>query len=289
MSRPEVGAISPGPALLPRRRPAARCQGVRSPAGVRPWWSPDSEQPDLRPSDAGGPSVRVAVHQPQYLPWLGYLDKLDSADVFIVLDTVQFKKHEWQNRNRIRTKDGWQWLTVPILDRFPERIDRVEINARTDWQRKHAQALCLHYGSAPHWASGGPELTALLQREWTRLCDLNLAVLDILCRQLGITTPRRLASTMEAGEERTERLVDLCRAVGGTVYLAGHSGASYMDVWRFSQVGIQVQVQEYQHPTYPQRYAPFVSHLAVVDLLFNCGPESLQILRSGRRWSPAPA
>jgi len=236
--------------------------------------------------------VRVAIHQPQYLPWLGYLDKLDSADVFIVLDTVQFKKHEWQNRNRIRTKDGWQWLTVPIVDRFPERIDRVEINARTDWQRKHAQALRLHYGSAPHWASVGPELTALLQKEWARLCDLNLAVLDILCRQLGITTPRRLASTMEAREEPTDRLVDLCRAVGGTVYLAGQGalppqGApSYMDLGRFSRAGIRVQVQDYQHPTYPQRYTPFVSHLAVVDLLFNCGPESLTILRSGRRWEP---
>jgi hypothetical protein len=236
--------------------------------------------------------VRVAIHQPHYLPWLGYLDKLDSADVFIVLDTVQFKKHEWQNRNRIRTKDSWQWLTVPIVDRFPERIDRVEINGRTDWQRKHAQALRLHYGSAPHWASAGPELTALLQKEWTRLCDLNLAVLDLLCRSLAITTPRRLASTLQAREEPTDRLIDLCRAVGGTVYLAGQGAArpqgaeSYMDFGRFSRAGIQVQVQDYRHPEYPQRYTPFVSHLAVVDLLFNCGPESLQILRSGRRWGP---
>jgi hypothetical protein len=230
--------------------------------------------------------VKVAIHQPHYLPWLGYFDKLESADLFILLDTVQFKKHEWQNRNRIRTKDGWQWLTVPIVDRFPERIDQVEINARTDWQRKHCQALRLHYGSAPYWAPLGPELIALLQEPWTRLCDLNLAVLDLLCRQLGITTPRHLASTMEAREEPTDRLVDLCRAVGGSIYLAGQGGGAYMDVGRFSQAGIAVQIQDYQHPEYPQRYTPFVSHLAVVDLLFNCGPESLQILRSGRRWEP---
>jgi hypothetical protein len=238
--------------------------------------------------------VKVAIHQPQYLPWLGYFDKLDSADVFILLDTVQFKKHEWQNRNRIRTKDGWQWLTVPIIDRFPEQIDRVEVNAKTAWQRKHCQALRQHYGSAPHWAPLGPELTALLQEPWARLCDLNIAVLGLFCRHLGIATPQRLASTMEAREEPTNRLVDLCRAVGGTVYLAGQGavpkedakkdGVPYMDVERFSQAGIQVHVQDYQHPSYPQRYTPFVSHLAVVDLLFNCGPESLQILRSGRRW-----
>jgi hypothetical protein len=230
--------------------------------------------------------VKVAIHQPQYLPWLGYLDKVDSADVFILLDIVQFKKHEWQNRNRIRTGDGWQWLTAPIIDRFPERIDRVEINAKTDWQRKHGQALRLHYGRAPFWDPLGPELVALLGQPWPRLRELNVAVIDLLCRQLGIRTPRVLASGLSAREEPTDRLIDLCRAVGGTAYLAGESGPSYMDVARFVEAGIEVQVQAYTHPEYPQRYQPFVSHLAVIDLLFNCGPESLQILRSGRNWEP---
>ncbi len=233
--------------------------------------------------------MKIAIHQPQYLPWLGYFDKLDSADVFIFLDTVQFKKHEWQNRNRIRTKDGWQWLTVPIIDRFPEQIDRVEVNAKTDWQRKHCQALRLHYGRAPFWDPLGPELVALLESPWTRLSDLNIAATDLLCRYLGIRTPRLLASGLSAREEPTDRLIDLCRAAGGTAYLAGQSGPSYMDVGRFSKAGIAVQVQSYTHPQYPQRHQPFISHLAVVDLLFNCGPESLNVLRSGRCWSPIPS
>lgn len=228
--------------------------------------------------------MKVAIHQPQYLPWLGYFDKLDSADLFIFLDTVQFKKHEWQNRNRIRVKDGWQWLTVPIIDRFPERIDCVQVNAATDWQRKHCQALRLHYGRAPFWEPLGPELAALLERPWSRLAELNVAVTDLLCRHLGIRTTRVLASSLSAREEPTDRLIDLCRAVGATVYLAGQSGPAYMDVGRFAEAGIAVQIQAYAHPEYPQRYRPFVSHLAVVDLLFNCGPESLAILRSGRRW-----
>jgi hypothetical protein len=231
--------------------------------------------------------VKVAIHQPQYLPWLGYFDKLDSADVFILLDTVQFKKHEWQNRNRIRTSDGWQWLTVPIIDRFPERIDCVEINTRTDWQRKHCQALRLHYGRAPFWDPLGPELAALLESLWARLSDLNVAVTDLLCRHLGIKTSRLLASALSAQEDPTDRLIDLCRAVGGTAYLAGQSGPSYMDVNRFAEAGIDIQVQAYTHPQYPQRYQPFVSHLAVIDLLFNCGPESLNVLRSGRCWEAA--
>jgi hypothetical protein len=233
--------------------------------------------------------MRVAIHQPQYLPWLGYFDKLDSADVFVILDTVQYKKHEWQNRNRIRTKgrDGWQWLTVPIIDRFPERIDLVEINGRNDWPRKHSHALELHYGKAPHWAPVGPELLALLQRPWARICDLNVAVLDLICRHLGITTRRVLASTLLARDEQTGRLIDLCRAVGGTQYLAGQGGQGYMDFGQFAAAGIGVQVQTYHHPEYPQRYTPFVSHLSVIDLLFNCGPQSLEILRSGRRWESA--
>jgi len=233
--------------------------------------------------------MKIAIHQPQYLPWLGYLDKVDSADLFILLDTVQYKKHEWQNRNRIRTasRDGWQWLTVPILDRFPERIDRVELNPTADWRRKHAQALRFAYAGAPHWEPLGPELLALLERPWSRLAELNAGLLGLLCRQLGIATPRLLASTLSAREEPTDRLIDLCRATGGTAYLAGQGGPDYMDLDRFRQAGIPVEVQAYQHPTYPQRYAPFVSHLSVVDLLFNCGPQSLEILRSGRRWGPA--
>ncbi len=231
--------------------------------------------------------MKVAIHQPQYLPWLGYLDKVDSADLFILLDTVQYKKHEWQNRNRIRTKDGWQWLTVPIIDRFPERIDQVEINPSSDWQRKHCQALRLHYGKSPGWESLGPELIALLERPWARLAELNCAALDLLCRHLGITTPRVLASSLSAREEPTDRLIDLCHAVGGSTYLAGQGGVDYMDLDRFRASGIRLEAQAYQHPTFPQRYHPFVSHLSVVDLLLNCGPQSLEIIRSGRKWNIA--
>jgi hypothetical protein len=232
--------------------------------------------------------MKIAIHQPQYLPWLGYLDKVDSADAFILLDTVQYKKHEWQNRNRIRTKDreGWQWLTVPIIDRFPERIDLVGLNPTADWRRKHSQALRFSYAKAPHWEPLGPELLALLERPWGRLAELNVAALDLLCRHLGIATPRLLASSLSAREEPTDRLIDLCRAAGGTTYLAGQGGPEYMELGRFRDAGIPVEVQGYRHPVYPQRYEPFVSHLSVVDLLFNCGPTSLEILRSGRCWAP---
>ncbi|TLY18156.1 MAG: WbqC family protein [Nitrospirae bacterium] len=94
--------------------------------------------------------MRVTIHQPQFMPWLGYLDKIDRADLFVVLDSVQFKKNEWQNRNRIRTAQGWQWITVPVLHKFGQRLDEVRINQQRDWQSRHLRALEIHYGRAPY-------------------------------------------------------------------------------------------------------------------------------------------
>jgi hypothetical protein len=228
--------------------------------------------------------VRVAIHQPQYLPWLGYLEKLDQADLFVFLDTVQYKKHEWQNRNRIKTPQGSQWLTVPVFDRFPERIGAVEIDNRLDWRRKHRQALAIHYGRAPGFARFREVVEAILDRPWARLADLNIALVEALSGALGITTKTVRASTLDASDDPTGRLVDLCRACGASAYLAGADGARYMDLERFRGAGIAVWTQAYAHPAYPQRYGPFRSHLSVVDLLFNQGAASLAVLRSGSRW-----
>jgi hypothetical protein len=126
----------------------------------------------------------------------------------------------------------------------------------------------------------------MLEQPWARLRDLNVAILDLLCNQLGIVTRRLLASSLAARAGPTDRLIDLCHAAGGTEYLSGETGPAYMDVDRFADAGITVSTQDYRHPEYPQQYTPFVSHLSVVDLLLNCGPESLAILRSGRHWKP---
>src|SRR5437660_11263510 len=131
--------------------------------------------------------MRIAIHQPQYLPWLGYLDKLDRADVFVVLDTVQFKKNEWQNRNRIRTAQGWQYLTVPVLHEFPQRLDQVRINNQIDWRRKHLTALEIHYRKAPHYDRYVPAFRALYSRDWERLAPLNTEMIPGWTETLGTT------------------------------------------------------------------------------------------------------
>jgi hypothetical protein len=226
--------------------------------------------------------MRVAIHQPQFLPWLGYLDKIDRADLFVVLDSVQFKKNEWQNRNRIRTDRGWQWLTVPVLHRFGQRIDEVRVNNTVDWRRKHLHAIELYYARAPHRDSVVEGLAALYRQPREKLADVNLAVLRWLLESFGIKTPLRLSSEMQLRDEPTERLIDICRATGATSYLAGAGARDYMDVRKFEASGFRVEFQEFRHPTYRQCHEPFVPNLSAIDLFLTCGPEAFQIVRQMR-------
>lgn len=232
--------------------------------------------------------MRVTIHQPQFLPWLGYLDKIDQADVFVVLDTVQYKKNEWQNRNRIRTAQGWQWLTVPVHYSFGQRINEVRIDETSDWRARHLRALVLSYGKAPYHQRYAEGLRSLYARSSDQLARVNLATIRWLLEGFGITTPLRLASEMTLREEPTDRLIDICRVVGATRYLAGAGAQAYLDVARFEASGVELEIQEFHHPTYPQCYAPFVSGLSAIDLLLNCGDQALTCLRESR-CSPVPA
>jgi hypothetical protein len=227
--------------------------------------------------------VRIAIHQPQYLPWLGYLDKLDRTDVFVLLDTVQFKKNEWQNRNRIRTAQGWQYLTVPVLHEFPQRLDQVRINTQADWRRKHQTALETHYRKAPLYDRYAPGFRDLYSRAWERLAPLNIEVIRVLTEAFGITTKIVEASRFTVRDDQTGRLVDLCKALGADRYLAGDGGRAYMDLSEFEAAGITVEFQEFAHPEYAQAYTPFITGMSAIDLLFNCGHDGIELLRKSRR------
>jgi hypothetical protein len=224
----------------------------------------------------------LAAHQPQYLPWLGYFDKMDQSDIFVLLENVQFKKNEWQNRNRIRTADGWQWLTVPVRHRFPQTIAEVEIDDRAAWSRKHLQALKQNYGRAPHVDTLMPQLEAALESPGSHLAPLNIGLIDVVANVLGIDTPTVLGSDVPAREDPNARLIDLCRALEADTYLSGAGAHDYLDVDAFAAAGVEVRFQAFEHPVYAQRYQPFEPFLSIVDLVMNCGRESLSVIRSGR-------
>jgi hypothetical protein len=222
----------------------------------------------------------VAIHQPQYLPWLGYFDKLVRCDVFCLLDTVQYKKNEFQNRNRIKTAQGLQWLTVPVTYRFPQRIHEVGVNQTVDWQRKHLLALKTNYSKAPFFDIYYESFEEFYQKSYEMLVDVNVACIELLMELSGLEQKLVLASSLKVDtDDPSLRLIKICQTLGGDAYLSGRDGAKYMDVDIFSGHQINVFFQDFKHPQYPQCYGPFEANLSVVDLLFNCGPKSLNIIR----------
>lgn len=239
--------------------------------------------------------MKVAIHQPHYLPWLGYLAKMDATDRFIFLDTVQYEKNGWQNRNKIRATRsvgarGWQWLTVPVRAPLGTVIREVAIDTAQPWARKHCQAIRLNYARAPYFDRYFPPLEELLSRPWRSLAELNVAVTRSLATAFGISTQTVLASELPiSSSDPTERLLSLCRALGGDTYLAGRDGAVYMALDLFHKAGMTVLVQEYEHPVYPQAQGEFLPFLSALDLLLTHGEFGLQILRRGNRWIPLVA
>ena len=227
--------------------------------------------------------MRLAAHQPQYLPWLGYFDKMDRVDLFVLLDVVQYKKNEWQNRNRIRTPEGWQWLTVPVHYRFPMRILDVGIDRASPWRRKHREALRIHYAHAAHRAGVLPAIEALLDESCADLAGLNMRSVKLLAGLLGIRTPIVAASSLgDLPEGADERLIHLCRHFSCSTYVAGAGGRAYMDLEAYRRARIEVVFQSFRHPVYPQAYPGFETGLSAADFLLNEGPDSIARVRSAQ-------
>jgi hypothetical protein len=226
-------------------------------------------------STSRGPTV--VVLQPGYLPWLGFFDQLQRADVFVYYDDVQYDKHGWRNRNRIKTQNGAQWLTVPVRhgggNGFPRILD-VEIDNRTPWARKHLASVRQAYARAPFLDRYIPELEELLQRGWERLVDLDIACAALMAQWLGMRPRIERSSTLGISGERSARLVNICARFGASKYVSGDAAAAYLDLEVFRQHGIDVEWQHYTHPTYAQLHGDFIPYLSAVDLLLNCGDQA---------------
>lgn len=222
----------------------------------------------------------VAVHQPQYMPWLGYFDKIDRADVFVLLDNVQFKKNEWQNRNKIKTAQGWQWLTVPVRYKYPQLINEVKINATVKWQHQHRQSILSNYRKAPYYDYLEKILEEIFSSHWEMISQLNITVVQRLAALLGIDTPMYVASQIgDLPNDPDERLIAIAKYFGADTYMAGTGGSRYMDLKKYENNDQKVIFQEYKHPVYDQLFGKFEPYMSVVDLIFNHGHESLSILR----------
>ena len=222
----------------------------------------------------------VSIHQPQYLPWLGYFDKIRRADFFVLLDNVQFKKNEWQNRNKIKTAQGWQWLTVPVKYKFPQLINEVTINNSVRWQHKQRQAMLSNYKKGPCYHYLDDFSHEIFSHAWQSISQLNIRVVTRLAKILGIDTPIFVASELgDFPNDPDERLIAITEHFKAETYLAGSGGRQYMDLAKFRERGIEVLFQDYRHPVYDQRFGEFIPYMSVIDLILNHGENSLAVLR----------
>ena len=215
-----------------------------------------------------------AGHQPNYLPWLGFFDKMSKCDIFIIEDNVQFTHNGFQNRNRIKTPNGAKWLTVPF-EHFgrPLPINEVVIANKhvPDWARRHWMSLKFCYCNAPYWKNYCDFFEQTLSQKWTMLIDLNMHLIKGLMGFFNIDTPLVMASSLGVSGSKSELILAQCKAVGANVQLSGIGGRDYIDIKRFEAEGVKVVFQDFHYPTYPQLHGEFVPDLSVVDYLFCVG------------------
>lgn len=223
----------------------------------------------------------VAILQPGFLPWLGFFDQMASSDHFVFYDDVQFDKHGWRNRNRIKTASGVAWLTVPIRHTglHGQTILDTEIDNSRDWARKMIASVRQAYARARHCSPYVDELAETLSAKPHRLIDLNLKVTELMARWLGVSTPILRSSELGIAGGQTDRLVSICRHLGANTYLSGNAAQDYLQEDLFRAAGISVVWQNYVHPIYPQLHGEFVPYLSAIDLILNLGPEAPSVLR----------
>ncbi len=227
----------------------------------------------------------VSIHQPAYLPWLGYFHRIAISDVHVVLDHVQFEKNSFTNRNKIRTRNGWSWLTVPVktAGKFCNlAIGDMEIDNQKPWARKHWESLRQNYSRAPFFAEHSIFFRDLYDRRWTNLTDLMTEISTYLLNALDIRTKLYFSSQMHASGAKEQLVLNLCRELGATVYLSGPLGRNYLNEVSFERHNVKVRYDDYRHPVYSQIYPDFEPHLAAIDLLFNKGPDSRTVLMEQR-------
>ncbi|WMW25433.1 WbqC family protein [Methanolobus sediminis] len=217
--------------------------------------------------------MKVAIHQPNNLPYLGFFHKMLHSDIFVIHDDAQFNDGDFQHRNRIRTFDGWTWLTVPVnQSEIPinEILIKNHINiGKRSWNKAHFETIAGWYKKSPYFSSYEDELRRIYDGKYDKLIDFNMVLINFLIKAFDIDIKIDYSTNYELNSKRTQRIVDTVRAVGGNVYFSGPMGKDYMDMSLFTDVS--VEFQQFEHPVYKQCYDGFEANMSAIDALFNLG------------------
>ncbi|MES2661921.1 MAG: WbqC family protein [Pseudomonadota bacterium] len=228
----------------------------------------------------------VTIIQPAYLPWLGYFHRISCADIHVVLDHVQIDKNsktKFANRNKIRTPQGWSWLTVPIKTKGKSgelELNAIEIDQEASWKEKHWQTIKTCYSKAPFFKQNASFFEEIYSKNWLHLCDLNAAITEYLLQHaFQIVTPSLTSSSMNLTQQKDDLILEICLQLKATQYISGPFGREYLDKDKFNKAGIEVIYHDYNHPTYTQLFQEFEPYMSAIDLLFNTGPDAMSILK----------
>lgn len=236
--------------------------------------------------------MKISIHQPNYIPWLGFWDKLLKSDMMVLLDTVQFTKNEFQNRQKIKlSQGGVHWLTIPVHGSTKLAINEVKIDNTITWAKKHLHTLRFNYERAGFWKELGPSLTHLYMNHGQGceyLQSFNIDLIAWVIQELSINRYTTLSSTLlgekqDLGEDPTSRIIRICKSVDADCYLSGAGAGGYLDVNQFKEAGIALEFQHFEHPVYPQRNGSFVPNLSVLDLILNVGCEKALDVLLGKK------
>ena len=227
----------------------------------------------------------VAIMQPTYLPWIGYFDLIDQTDVFVFLDSVQFDKRSWQQRNRIKTSNGELTLTVPVLSKGKreQRICEVEFDPTQNFREKHLRAIEHNYSKASHFQQYINGFSKLYAQDYKNLAHLNITLIKWFTQKLGLQVEFSHSSSLKTSGKKVELLVDICKKLNADHYLSPLGSKEYIEENNlFSNNGINLSYQNFKHPQYNQLWGEFIPYLSIIDLFFNEGEKSLNIIRNGR-------
>lgn len=227
--------------------------------------------------------MKIAIHQPEFMPWMGFFYKMEKAEEYILLDHVQFKKRYFENRNRVVSPKGVvEYITVPVIgkDKSLQPINVVEIDNSKVWKKKILNKLRHYYGKAPFFQNNFFHLEDLIiNYEYQKLLSVNMMAINFFRKKLDISTPMKYSSNLNINSYNgTDLILQICLQSKADVYLCGQSGYNYLDIEQFNNHGIEIEWLDYKCPHYRQICNQFISNLSTIDLLFNKGPESFQII-----------
>lgn len=222
--------------------------------------------------------------QPTYLPWSGYFGLLNSVDLFVFLDSVQFDRRSWQQRNQIKTANGSQWLTVPVISKGKrdQKINEVEIDLKSRFYLKHQKSIILNYKKSPFFNIVSDDIFEVLNKKIDNMALLNIELIKALNNLIGIKTKTISSSDLNSFGVKSELLASICSEVGAKEYISPPGSKKYLEKSdSFKKIGVDVKYFSFNHPIYSQNFDFFLENMSVIDLLMNCGNESIELIEEG--------